>query len=163
MSALISNFFKRLEARLLDLQLAPARSPVPQLWPFSGQKRPGDIWRSGVALGEAAWEHGWGCWEITQFCEGLWAASGQELSSCACQWRLVPWVWPCENTTRSRVTEQPFECPNTTALCAHQRWGGQEKLNPADVARYPHVQKRRHGDRSFLCVSYIRARLGALE
>lgn len=41
-SALISNFFKRLEVRLIDLQLAPAHSPVPQLWPLSGKEK---AWR----------------------------------------------------------------------------------------------------------------------
>lgn len=46
-SALISNFFKRLEVRLIDLQLAPAHSPPPQLWPPSGK---------GLEMfGEAVW------------------------------------------------------------------------------------------------------------
>lgn len=53
-SALISSFFKRLEVRLIDLQLAPAHSPLPQLWPLSGEEKAWmcleklcGTWRSG--------------------------------------------------------------------------------------------------------------------
>lgn len=118
-SALISNFFKRLEVRLIDLQLAPAHSPPPQLWPPSGKEKAWrcleklcGTWRSGCFIGrkELPWNNPalWGA------LSKVWIRTGTR----TCQWCQVQ---SHNNTTRSRVPGQPLG-PGTPA-CVHTRAG----------------------------------------
>jgi len=163
-SALISNFFKRLEVRPIDLQLAPAHRPVPQLWPLPGKEKAQGCLDKRCGTGRS------GCFILrmgllknNQLCEGLWAALGLELRSCAYQQHLVPRVWPRNTTTWSRVTEQPFECPNTAALGAHMKRAQQRRSVLLMLLGTLVFRRAGNKDGCVLCVSYTRASLRALE
>lgn len=79
------------------------------------------------------------CKGIAQLCEGLWAMSGSERSSCTCQWCQVQ---SHSNTTRSRVPEQPLG-PVNTVLCAHMSWEWHKKVTPARGALISGEQRHR--------------------
>lgn len=58
--------------------------------------------------------------------------------------------------------EKTSECPSTTVKCAHMRWAWKKEVNSANVARYPHIQ-RKDTETAVSSVSYTGAAVSALE